>query len=122
METKEGGDLKRHTSGAFPKNRQQKETAALIFSKAAFVLDLHFSGKLPKYVVADLRLLSVHSSIACESKWRYIMKKVNLRDLYHDVYKTDHFVEVTEDMLETIRDSESAEAAYDRRSKRHKEH
>ena len=23
------------------------------------------------------------------------MKKVNLRDLYPDVYKTDHFVEVT---------------------------
>ena len=26
------------------------------------------------------------------------MKKVNLRDLYPDVYKTDHFVEVTEDV------------------------
>lgn len=39
------------------------------------------------------------------------MKKVNLRDLYPDVYKTDHFVEVTEDVLETIRDSERAEAA-----------
>ena len=25
------------------------------------------------------------------------MKKVNLRDLYPDVYKNDHFVEVTED-------------------------
>ena len=31
------------------------------------------------------------------------MKKVNLRDLYPDVYKNDHFVEVTEDVLETIR-------------------
>ena len=29
------------------------------------------------------------------------MKKVNLRDLYPDVYKNDHFVEVTEDVLET---------------------
>ena len=29
------------------------------------------------------------------------MKKVNLRELYPDVYKTDHFVEVTEDVLET---------------------
>ena len=38
------------------------------------------------------------------------MKKVNLRDLYPDVYKNDHFVEVTEDVLETIRDSERAEA------------
>ncbi len=27
------------------------------------------------------------------------MKKVNLRDLYPDVYKTDHFVEVTEDVV-----------------------
>ena len=69
-----------------------------------------------------LRLHSIHSSIARESKWRYIMKKVNLRDLYPDVYKSDHFVEVTEDVLETIRDSERAEAAYDRRMYRYKAH
>ncbi len=43
------------------------------------------------------------------------MKKVNLRELYPDVYKTDHFVEVTEDVLETIRSAERAEATYDRR-------
>ena len=43
------------------------------------------------------------------------MKKVNLKDLYPDVYKNDHFVEVTEDVLETIRAAERAEAAYDRR-------
>lgn len=30
------------------------------------------------------------------------MKKVNLRDLYPDIYKTDHFVEVTEPMYERI--------------------
>ena len=48
------------------------------------------------------------------------MKKVNLRDLYPDVYKTDHFVEVTEDVLETIRAAERAEAAYDRRRYRYK--
>ena len=42
------------------------------------------------------------------------MKKVNLRDLYPDVYKSDHFVEVTEDVLETLRAAERAEAAYDR--------
>ena len=69
-----------------------------------------------------LRLHSIHPSITRESKWRYIMKKVNLRDLYPDVYKTDHFVEVTEDVLETIRDSERAEAAYDRRMYRYKAH
>ena len=50
------------------------------------------------------------------------MKKVNLRDLYPDAYKTDHFVEVTEDVLETIRAAERAEAAYDRRMYRYKVH
>ena len=87
---------------------------------ALFAVD--FSGKLPMYVAADLRLLSIHSSIARESKWRYIMKKINLRDLYPDVYKNDHFVEVTEDVLETIRAAERAEAAYDRRMYRYKAH
>ena len=48
------------------------------------------------------------------------MKKVNLRDLYPDVYKNDQFVEVTEDVLETIRAAERAEAAYDRRMYRYK--
>ena len=48
------------------------------------------------------------------------MKKVNLRDLYPDVYKADHFVEVTEDVLETIRAAERAEAACDRRMYRYK--
>ena len=50
------------------------------------------------------------------------MKKVNLRDLYPDVYKNDYFVEVTEDVLETIRAAERAEAAYDRRMNRYKAH
>lgn len=50
------------------------------------------------------------------------MKKVNLRDLYPDVYKSDHFVEVTEDVLETLRAAERAEAAYDRRMYRYKAH
>ena len=48
------------------------------------------------------------------------MKKVNLRDLYPNVYKSDYFVEVTEDVLETIRAAERAEAAYDRRMYRYK--
>ena len=48
------------------------------------------------------------------------MKKVNLRDLYPDVYKNDYFVEVTEDVLETIRAADRAEAAYDRRMYRYK--
>ena len=48
------------------------------------------------------------------------MQKINLRDLYPDVYKTDLFVEVTEEVLETIRTAERAEAAYDRRMYRYK--
>ena len=50
------------------------------------------------------------------------MEKVNLRDLYPNVYKSDYFVEVTEDVLETIRAAERAEAAYDRRMYRYKAH
>ena len=50
------------------------------------------------------------------------MQKINLRDLYPDVYQNDHFVEVTEDVLETIRAAERAEAAYDRRMYRYKAH
>ena len=50
------------------------------------------------------------------------MEKVNLRDLYPDVYKNDYFVEVTEDVLETIRAAERTEAAYDRRMYRYKAH
>ena len=40
--------------------------------------------------------------------------------LYPDIYKNDYFVEVTEDVLETIRAAERAEAAYDRRMYRYK--
>ena len=43
------------------------------------------------------------------------MKKINLRELYPDVYTTDFFVDVTEEVMETIRAAERAEAAYDRR-------
>ena len=66
-----------------------------------------------------LRLHSIHPSITRESKWRYIMKKINLRELYPDVYTTDFFVDVTEEVMETIRAAERAEAAYDRRMDRY---
>jgi RNA polymerase sigma factor (sigma-70 family) len=81
-----------------------------------------FSEMIRLSAAVGLHLHSIHPLTTRESKWRYIMKKVNLRDLYPDVYKTDHFVEVTEDVLETIRDSERAEAAYDRRMYRYKAH
>ena len=67
-----------------------------------------------------LRLHSIHPSITRESKWRYIMKKINLRELYPDVYTTDFFVDVTEEVMETIRAAKRAEAAYDRRMYRYK--
>ena len=86
----------------------------LAFSIAAF------SEKLPRSIGVVHHLHSIHPLTTRESKWRYIMKRVNLRDLYPDVYKTDHFVEVTEDVLETIRAAERAEAAYDRRMYRYK--
>ena len=85
---------------------------------ALFAVD--FSGKFPKYVAAVPHLHSSHPSITRESKWRYIMKKINLRELYPDVYTTDFFVDVTEEVMETIRAAERAEAAYDRRMYRYK--
>ena len=42
------------------------------------------------------------------------MKKINLRELYPDVYPTDLFIDVTEEVMETIRAAERAEAAYER--------
>ena len=50
------------------------------------------------------------------------MKKINLRELYPDVYTTDFFVDVTEEVMEAIRAAERAEAAYDRRMYRYKAH
>ena len=85
---------------------------------ALFAVD--FSGKFPKYVAAVPHLHSSHPSITRESKWRYIMKKINLRELYPDVYTTDFFVDVTEEVMETIRAAERAEAAYERKMYRYK--
>ena len=60
-----------------------------------------------------LRLHSIHPSITRESKWRYIMKKINLRELYSDMYTTDLCEEVTAQVMETIRTAERGEAAYE---------
>ena len=48
------------------------------------------------------------------------MQKINLRDLYPDVYKTDVFVDVAEEVLTAIRDQQQDDAAYERRKFRHK--
>ena len=50
------------------------------------------------------------------------MQKINLRDLYPDVYKTDVFVEVAEEILAVIRNSRQTDASYERRKFRHKAH
>lgn len=50
------------------------------------------------------------------------MKTINLRDLYPDVYKTDTFVEVAEEVLDVIQTAQRLEAAYERRMYRHKAH
>ena len=44
----------------------------------------------------------------------------NLRELYPDVYTTDFFVDVAEEVMETIRAAERAEAAYERKMYRYK--
>ena len=48
------------------------------------------------------------------------MKKINLRELYPDVYTTDFFVDMTEEVMETIRAAERAETAYERKMYRYK--
>ena len=96
-----------------------------------FVAPVSWNGRLalllvvfcrmsPNGLDAVPRLHSIHPSITRESKWRYIMKKINLRELYPDVYTTDFFVDVTEEVMETIRAAERAEAAYERKMYRYK--
>ena len=43
------------------------------------------------------------------------MQKINLRELYPDVYKTDVFVDVAEEVVAAIRGQERDDAAYERR-------
>ena len=54
-----------------------------------------FSEIIRLYTGVVPHLHSIHSSITRESKWRYRMKKINLREFYPDVYTTDFFVDVT---------------------------
>ena len=50
------------------------------------------------------------------------MQKINLWELYPDVYKTDVFVDVAEEVVAAIRGQEQDDAAYERRKFRHKAH
>ncbi len=48
------------------------------------------------------------------------MKTINLREYYPDFYKEDTMTEVSEDVLEIIKESKRADAAYERRRYRYK--
>lgn len=50
------------------------------------------------------------------------MKKINLRDLYPDIYKTDVIVEVSEEIAATLKLNNQTNSAYERRKYRHKAH
>lgn len=48
------------------------------------------------------------------------MEKINLRDLYPDVYRSDLFLEVTEEVANVLQRAAREEAAYERRRYRYK--
>lgn len=50
------------------------------------------------------------------------MKKVNLRELYPDIYKTDTFIEVTDDVEMVFKASKRSDEAYNRKKYRYKAH
>ncbi len=50
------------------------------------------------------------------------MKQINLRELYPNIYKTDTYVEVTDEVMEVIEAQSKAEDAYNRRMYRYKAH
>ncbi len=50
------------------------------------------------------------------------MNEINLRDLYPNTYKTDTYVEVSDDVLEAIKAQRRAEAARERKMYRYKAH
>jgi len=80
-----------------------------------------FSEIIRLYTGVFPHLHSIHSSITRESKWRYIMKKINLRELYPDVYTTDFFVDVTEEVYKieyyTIANQKQARYNIDKKTK-----
>ena len=50
------------------------------------------------------------------------MQIINLRELYPDIYKTDVFLEVTDEIKAVFQEEKRAEAAYDRQKYRYKAH
>ena len=50
------------------------------------------------------------------------MQKINLRDLYPDMYKTDTFLEVTDEVQAVFLSDKRAESAHERQMYRYKAH
>lgn len=50
------------------------------------------------------------------------MKEINLRDFYPDLYTSDYIIEVPEEVLEVLKDTDRKEASYQRKRFRHKAH
>ena len=48
------------------------------------------------------------------------MQKINLRDLYPDIYRTDIFLEVTDEVHAVFLADKRADAAYERQMYRYK--
>ena len=57
-----------------------------------------------------------------EPKWRYILQKINLRELYPDIYKTDTFLEVADEVQAVFLADKRAEARYLRQMYNYKAH
>ena len=80
-----------------------------------------FCRMSPNGLDAVPRLHSIHPLITRESKWRYMMKKINLRELYPDVYTTDFFIDVTEEVYKieyyTIANQKQARYNIDKKAK-----
>ena len=57
-----------------------------------------------------------------ESKWRYIMQKINLRELYPDIYKTDTYLEISDEVQAVFLADKRAEARYLRQVYNYKAH
>ncbi|MCD7777833.1 MAG: sigma-70 family RNA polymerase sigma factor [Clostridiales bacterium] len=48
------------------------------------------------------------------------MEKINLRKYYPNYYKQDYFIEVSDDVYETLKKADRQEAAYSRRKRKYK--
>ena len=72
-----------------------------------------FNGPQIRYVGAVLRLISAHPSTGPVNRNEiFIMQKINLRELYPDIYKKDTYLEVTDEVQAVFLADKRAEARY----------